>query len=245
MTSTTLGAPIIVGTPESTREPLLGPLANNGGPTLTQALSTSSPAVGAGLTVAGITTDQRGVLRANPPALGAVEAQSSGVQNPTSPGTTSQSLLPTLPPSQPQSFSTLYEEFQWDAALAQQSVLSGNFSAFSQQANKLFQVTQQLLEAEFQASLEPLLDSIVMALPGISQGLNAAASDLSASHGPQLGQLETQKLIRAVDSGLHDLEDATLSALHAVGDDQDPTFNGDVAFINAFTSDPLHYVPPS
>jgi hypothetical protein len=101
-------------------------------------------------------------------------------------------------------------------------VLSGKFSAFSRQANDLFQVTQQLLEAEFQASLgqslESLLDSIAVALPGISQGLNAAASDLSASHGPQLGQLETQKLIQAVDSGLHDLEDATLSALHAVGD---------------------------
>ena len=44
-------------------DPLLGPLANNGGPTQTMALLPGSPAIDAGVTVAGVTTDQRGVLR--------------------------------------------------------------------------------------------------------------------------------------------------------------------------------------
>jgi fibronectin-binding autotransporter adhesin len=46
--------------------PLLGPLANNGGPTQTMALLTGSPAIDAGdnsLIPAGVTTDQRGYLR--------------------------------------------------------------------------------------------------------------------------------------------------------------------------------------
>jgi hypothetical protein len=38
----------------------LGPLANNGGPTLTQALMANSPAIGKGSNPAGLTTDQRG-----------------------------------------------------------------------------------------------------------------------------------------------------------------------------------------
>jgi hypothetical protein len=42
---------------------LLGPLADNGGPTLTQALLTGSPAIQSGTPVAGITTDQRGAPR--------------------------------------------------------------------------------------------------------------------------------------------------------------------------------------
>jgi hypothetical protein len=92
MMSTTHGAPTIIGTPLLTSEPLLGPLANNGGPTLTQALSNSSLALGEGSAVSGITTDQRGDLRANPPTLGAVEAQSSSVLNPTTVVVTSRSV---------------------------------------------------------------------------------------------------------------------------------------------------------
>lgn len=42
------------------RDPLLLPLANNGGPTLTQAFRDGSPAYGAGNNAAGLTTDQRG-----------------------------------------------------------------------------------------------------------------------------------------------------------------------------------------
>src|SRR5207244_168475 len=41
-------------------DPLLGPLQNNGGPTQTHALLTGSPAIDAGLNVAGSGADQRG-----------------------------------------------------------------------------------------------------------------------------------------------------------------------------------------
>ena len=44
-------------------DPLLGPLAQNGGPTQTQALSPGSPAIKHGIYIAGIKTDQRGVPR--------------------------------------------------------------------------------------------------------------------------------------------------------------------------------------
>ncbi len=43
--------------------PLLAPLANYGGPTFTQALLPGSPAINAGVSVPGVTTDQRGVPR--------------------------------------------------------------------------------------------------------------------------------------------------------------------------------------
>ncbi len=49
-------------------------LQNNGGPTPTIALQTGSPAVGGGVTVAGVSTDQRGLPRSSPPSLGAFEA---------------------------------------------------------------------------------------------------------------------------------------------------------------------------
>ena len=57
--------------------PLLGPLANNGGPTPTQALLPGSPAINAGVAVPGVTTDQRGVLRpqGRAPDIGAFELQ--------------------------------------------------------------------------------------------------------------------------------------------------------------------------
>jgi hypothetical protein len=44
-------------------DPLLGPLANNGGATLTMALLAGSPAIDAGDTTTAPTTDQRGVTR--------------------------------------------------------------------------------------------------------------------------------------------------------------------------------------
>ncbi len=60
-------------------DPLLGPLANNGGPTFTQALVPGSPAIDAGVAVAGVTTDQRGVHRPQGPApdIGAFEVVAS------------------------------------------------------------------------------------------------------------------------------------------------------------------------
>jgi predicted outer membrane repeat protein len=49
-------------------------LHNNGGPTLTIALQPGSPAIGAGVAIAGISTDQRGLLRPPTPSIGAFEA---------------------------------------------------------------------------------------------------------------------------------------------------------------------------
>jgi hypothetical protein len=61
------------GSPTVTSDPQLGALQNNGGPTPTMAITTSSPAFHAGMPVAGITTDQRGVMRPDTPSLGAFE----------------------------------------------------------------------------------------------------------------------------------------------------------------------------
>jgi hypothetical protein len=57
--------------------PLLGPLADNGGPTLTRALLAGSPAMSAGFAVIGITTDQRGAPRPSgrAPDIGAFQVQ--------------------------------------------------------------------------------------------------------------------------------------------------------------------------
>jgi hypothetical protein len=57
--------------------PLLGPLADNGGPTQTMALLPGSPAIGAGVAVPGVTTDQRGVPRpqGRAPDIGAFQSQ--------------------------------------------------------------------------------------------------------------------------------------------------------------------------
>jgi CSLREA domain-containing protein len=57
--------------------PLLGPLANNGGPTDTQALLAGSPAIDAGDTATCLPTDQRGVTRPQGPAcdIGAYEVE--------------------------------------------------------------------------------------------------------------------------------------------------------------------------
>jgi hypothetical protein len=65
-------------------DPLLGPLADNGGPTLTMALSFDSPAVDFGTAVGAPATDQRGFAR---PALlgvdmGAYELQAATIQRP-------------------------------------------------------------------------------------------------------------------------------------------------------------------
>nr|WP_303652440.1 choice-of-anchor Q domain-containing protein [Paludisphaera mucosa] len=58
-------------------DPLLGPLADNGGPTWTMALLPGSPAVDAGAAVTGVAVDQRGVTRPKgaAPDIGAYEAE--------------------------------------------------------------------------------------------------------------------------------------------------------------------------
>ena len=64
-------------TDRTATDPLLGPLADNGGPTLTHALLPGSPAIDAGVAVAGVTTDQRGVHRPRglAPDVGAFELE--------------------------------------------------------------------------------------------------------------------------------------------------------------------------
>jgi hypothetical protein len=58
-------------------DPKLGPLANNGGPTLTMALLPGSPAIDAGSAVGAPATDQRGIPRPQGPGvdIGAFEYQ--------------------------------------------------------------------------------------------------------------------------------------------------------------------------
>ena len=69
-----------VGTDLLNVDPMLGPLQDNGGPTMTMALLPGSPAIDAGVPVAGITTDQRGISRTayGPPDIGAFEAFQTG-----------------------------------------------------------------------------------------------------------------------------------------------------------------------
>ena len=68
------------GTAPLTADPQLGPLQDNGGPTPTMAITTSSPAFNAGVPVAGTTTDQRGVARPSTPALGAFQPGTAPTQ---------------------------------------------------------------------------------------------------------------------------------------------------------------------
>jgi len=58
-------------------DPLLGPLADNGGPTMTMALLPGSPAIDAGVSVPDVATDQRGILRSQgiAPDIGAFESR--------------------------------------------------------------------------------------------------------------------------------------------------------------------------
>lgn len=57
--------------------PLLAPLGSYGGPTPTMALRSGSPAIAAGLPVAGILTDQRGLPRSSQPDIGAYQTQAA------------------------------------------------------------------------------------------------------------------------------------------------------------------------
>ena len=67
----------------ATGDPMLGPLASNGGPTQTMALYSSSSAIGAGVaadfpgTETPITTDQTGATLNSPPDLGAIQYASA------------------------------------------------------------------------------------------------------------------------------------------------------------------------
>jgi hypothetical protein len=67
----------LVGTSANPIDPMVGPLANNGGPTLTHALLEGSPAIDKGVAVEGITTDQRGFARpqGTAPDIGSFESE--------------------------------------------------------------------------------------------------------------------------------------------------------------------------
>ncbi len=62
-----------IGTPAAPIDPLLGPLANNGGPTLTHALQAGSPAIDRGNPATAGPEDQRGYGRVGVPDVGAFE----------------------------------------------------------------------------------------------------------------------------------------------------------------------------
>ena len=66
----------LVGTAQAPIDPLLAPLGDYGGPTQTMALLPGSPALNAGTSLAGITTDQRGISRPQASAfdIGAFES---------------------------------------------------------------------------------------------------------------------------------------------------------------------------
>src|SRR5271157_3382689 len=68
------GTNLLAGT--LTGDPLLAPLADYGGPTQTMALLPGSPALRAGTTNSGVSTDQRGFPLDSPPDIGAFQAQS-------------------------------------------------------------------------------------------------------------------------------------------------------------------------
>ncbi|HZV06821.1 MAG TPA: hypothetical protein VE999_17190 [Gemmataceae bacterium] len=127
-------------------------------------------------------------------------------------------------------------------------VLSTTAASFQPPSSS--QLYQQILQAEANpsANLAPALDNVltgaVAALPGLSSLMNAVSSNLNATVGPVKGQQYTQVFIGQVDTFLLNLESATLASLHAAGNFQDPTFNSDVVFINAFMANPLNYVPP-
>ena len=73
LTAVTLSHDLITDAPD----PFLAPLAANGGPTQTMALLPGSPAINAGVPVAGVTTDQRGVSipQGTAPDIGAFESR--------------------------------------------------------------------------------------------------------------------------------------------------------------------------
>jgi hypothetical protein len=132
--------------------------------------------------------------------------------------------------------------------LEDRMVLSTTAASFQPPSSS--QLYQQILQAEANpsANLAPALDNVltgaVAALPGLSSLMNAVSSNLNATVGPVKGQQYTQVFIGQVDTFLLNLESATLTSLHAAGNFQDPTFNSDVVFINAFMANPLNYIPP-
>jgi parallel beta-helix repeat protein len=65
----------LTGTGSNPLDPMLQPLGNYGGPTLTMALKAGSPAIHKGTLVPGVATDQRGLPLDSPPDIGAFQTQ--------------------------------------------------------------------------------------------------------------------------------------------------------------------------
>jgi hypothetical protein len=91
----------LVGSKSAPIDPLLGPLANNGGPTETMALLSGSPAIDAGTAAGAPATDQRGEARGTPPDIGAYEdvgdaGPSQGALASVNVATTTSTFLPVL-----------------------------------------------------------------------------------------------------------------------------------------------------
>jgi hypothetical protein len=85
----------LVGTAAAPIDPGLLPLADNGGPTMTIALRSDSPALNSGSNPAGLTTDQRGLTIAGAIDIGSFQA---GVTQPTPPATPPVGSLPPATP---------------------------------------------------------------------------------------------------------------------------------------------------
>jgi hypothetical protein len=83
---------------QSNADPLLAAIADNGGPTRTEALQAGSPAIGAANEANCPTTDQRGVARKNPCDIGAYEVPASPGPGPgPGPGPSGPSAQPAPP----------------------------------------------------------------------------------------------------------------------------------------------------
>jgi hypothetical protein len=96
MSLSVLNGSSITGTPLSTADPLLGGLANNGGPTSTLLPSSTSPALAIGTKTGAPATDQRGVARTAVIDIGAVQIeriQPTAVLTTTSPFRTAASVI--------------------------------------------------------------------------------------------------------------------------------------------------------
>jgi hypothetical protein len=72
----------LIGAPGNEINPFVGPLQNNGGQTPTHALLAGSKAINAGISIMGVTTDQRGFARITGPApdIGAFETNARWLQ---------------------------------------------------------------------------------------------------------------------------------------------------------------------
>lgn len=134
--------------------------------------------------------------------------------------------------------------------LEKREVLSADVSVQPPAINPS-QFYQQLLQAEAHPTasqapfLEQSLTAATLVLPNFSGFLNTASNYMTAAMGPQTGQQYMQEGIQQVNTFLLNLEGATLAALNTTGSFQNPTFLSDVAAVNVFMSNPLHYTSPS